>query len=239
MNAFAVRIWPLLLIVALIAFNAVGGSPLHIKNKNGITGRQGSDEVYPSIPFHRGHLVPKQTYSSTEKSTKSTYTYTNAVPQRPFLNSGMWSKYEEKIRWYGKECTRRDGVLYLLTGIAYFFIHYDGKFTAIYQAPEVLKPEHNPKHFGIVIPNSLWTAGCCVSPTAVGNFAVIGNNLQRREKGGITGELKVSQLEDLLQSDLRLTNGQHVNLFPANNKCRADDNDIDLPTAQPDFGLPN
>lgn len=65
---------------------------------------------------------------------------------------------------------------------------------------------------------------------------MIGNNLQRREEGGITGEFKVSQLEHLLHLDRRLTDEQHVNLFPANDECRADDNNDDLPTEKPDFG---
>lgn len=67
----------------------------------------------------------------------------------------MWSRYEEQIRWYGQECTHRDGVLYLLTGIAYFYIHDDGGLRATVQNPKVLKPAHNPYHVGIVIPNSL------------------------------------------------------------------------------------
>ena len=43
--------------------------------------RQGSDAIYHA-PFYKGHLVPGATYSSTEERFRSTFVYTNAVPQR-------------------------------------------------------------------------------------------------------------------------------------------------------------
>ena len=72
--------------------------------------KQGYDRLYPSVPFHRGHLAPAQTLSYEKKSFDSTFTYTNAVPQRAALNCGMWSQFERRIRNYAeKDCVGKQG----------------------------------------------------------------------------------------------------------------------------------
>ncbi|KAJ7370291.1 DNA/RNA non-specific endonuclease [Desmophyllum pertusum] len=90
---------------------------------------QGSDAIYPSIPYDKGHLVPSHTYSSTQQRHRSTYTFTNAVPQRPTFNRGQWSQFEGRIRDYAEHtCIPPpvSGVLYLLTGSSFAHIVQQG-----------------------------------------------------------------------------------------------------------------
>lgn len=117
--------------------------------------------------YDRGHLVPSRTYSSSQERHDSTYTYTNAVPQEKSWNRGVWSKFESRIRRYAKEtCTAGPfpGDLFLLTGTSFARI---GKLNGKIELIKYLKE--------IAIPNSLWTAGCCVRKKGIAeSFAVMG-----------------------------------------------------------------
>ena len=124
--------------------------------------RQGSDAIYHA-PFYKGHLVPGATYSSTEERFRSTFVYTNAVPQRSGLNQGYWSQFEERIRLYAQKCTQGilPGTLYLITGTA--FGHIDPNNPQGYNTQKDLYSLHQvAENPAIFIPNSMWTAGCCV-----------------------------------------------------------------------------
>lgn len=183
---------------------------------------QGSNKMYsrtgkPSI--HKGHLVPAETYSFYEGNLRSTFTYTNAVPQYGTFNSGQWAKYEKKIRDYAKNnCSTKQADLYLLTGISEVTIR-QGHGNSI----KTLKPRRQPKRMSkppkVVIPSSMWTAGCCVRGTTVfGSFAVIGNNVPNK------GDIKMSQvtvrkLESIIGN---------VDLFPGNHGCENKNNDVTI-----------
>jgi len=75
----------------------------------------------------------------------------------------------------------------------------------------------------INVPNSMWTAGCCVlSPNDVESFAVIGNYLPKDSTDPnepLTRQITVKQLEKFLADDVdnqdQHINGPNVNLFPA------------------------
>ena len=68
-------------------------------------------------------MAPAHTLSSDKWAFRSTFRYTNAVPQRPSFNAGEWSKFERRIRKYAKVCTNDDkGVLYLLSGTAFVYV---------------------------------------------------------------------------------------------------------------------
>lgn len=165
----------------------------------------------PSI--HKGHLVPAETYSFSEAHLRSTFTYTNAVPQYGTFNSGQWAKYEKKIRDYAKNvCSTKQADLYLLTGISDIKIQL-GQGNLI----NTLKPHGQPKRMRklpkIVIPNSMWTAGCCVRGTTVfGSFAVIGNNVPNKEKIEMS-QVTVNQLASIIGN---------VDFFPGNDDCQYD-----------------
>ena len=128
------------------------------------------------VLYDKGHLVPRKTYSDTLERLLSTYTYTNVVPQHHSFNVGMWSTFEGKIREYASDpghCVSDGGTLYLLTGTAFVHHAHPGNPTH----PALLRL--GGQNTGIHIPNSLWTAGCCVRPNNdAASFAIIGNNIE-------------------------------------------------------------
>ena len=113
-------------------------------------------------------MAPSATCSSSQERCDATYTYTNAAPLKPGFNGGMWSRYEGSIRRYAREtCTMpmqhlnqqvAAGTLYLLTGTSFVRIQQ--------QQNQVVPVRDNVGQIGnqerIDVPNSLWTAGCCV-----------------------------------------------------------------------------
>ncbi|KAL9959743.1 hypothetical protein ACROYT_G033098 [Oculina patagonica] len=168
---------------------------------------QGNDEIYKGSGFDKGHLFASKTASFELESSISTFTYTNAVPQHPGFNRGPWKAFEDKIRRFGVQCTGAplNGVLYLITGVSFV------KIQANREPIKLLVT--------IAIPNSMWTAGMCVSQDGnAHSFAVIGNNVQVKEET-LTQQVTVAQLEAFLKIDvgyhgLKRSQVQPVNLFP-------------------------
>ena len=204
---------------------------------------QGSDAIYPSLPYIRGQLVPALTLSNTGKGDEgwlSTFTYTNAVPQRPDFNMGEWFEFENKIRSYARnDCIPNRGKLYLLTGTS--FVHSEPDWPIWPRDPKrqpwlanikdnYLIPDSPP----IAIPVSLWTAGCCIDSkngTVTGNFAVIGNNEEDNQLMH-TRQISVEQLQSILKHDVKANeNSNRVKLFPAIRDCSKESKQITLPWA--------
>ena len=109
--------------------------------------------------------------------------------------------------------------MFLLTGISEVRIQiHKGQPAASLQPGLLKRIEKQPN---IVIPNSMWTAGCCVhsNGAVLGAFALIGNNDQN------TNLIYMSQVKvkDCLQNFLRVgvngTRGRAVRLFPGNRGC--------------------
>ncbi|XP_078355600.1 uncharacterized protein LOC144640295 [Oculina patagonica] len=202
---------------------------------------QGSKAIYRNQRYHRGHLVPAETLSSSQERWDSTYTYTNGVPQRPAFNTGMWYKFESRIRRYARETCKRlhqgqpAGTLFLLTGTSLARIQQQENNPP---QPNVNVPVNRLHHptdpfVKIAIPNSLWTAGCCVRPDGdARSFAVIGNNVQ--DVDSRTQQVTVAQLQDFLGADVnhRHIGEPDVRLFPGNPACSNVNNDVNLPQAQ-------
>lgn len=168
--------------------------------------------------IQKGHLVPAKTYSFDCINMVSTFTYTNAVPQYAAFNTGPWAQDERKVREFAKLCHSLGGDLYLLTGISEAEITQNGN--QVTGAKKDLKYfPVNDKNTGvnIAIPNSMWTAGCCISRTngvAAGGFAVIGNNVQVNPK---MNHLKVEELQNILA--IGIDGGAVIDLFPGNKGC--------------------
>jgi len=164
--------------------------------------------------YDRGHLVPAATLSSTLEGYLSTFTYTNAVPQHTSFNTGPWNVFEDKIRKYASEkCIKSGGTLYLITGTS--FTNSLGDNTVVIET--LLKKGGKSD---ISIPNSLWTAGCCVLENGyVESFAVIGDN----GKDPNMREIKLPELQKILLADVtangRQIGGPEVDLFPGNKIC--------------------
>lgn len=167
--------------------------------------------------IHKGHLVPAETYSFSKDHIRSTFIYTNAVPQYATFNTGEWSQYEKRIRDYAQyKCSKNGGDLYLLTGISEMRMTWPSKDKIRGTVEQLHKMPEPPK---IVIPNSMWTAGCCVTVNGqhvLGSFAVIGNNVPLKEK------ILMSQVSvKTLTEQLELTD-----LFPGKPGCSEDKNDV-------------
>ena len=198
-------------------------------NFPGMITHQASDKAYEKqSTYAKGHLLPAETYSFTDGHLGSTFTYTNAVPQKTKFNSGPWLQYEKKIRNYASQtCGKNGGDLFLITGISEAHIerNIDGALSAVKKNLKFMKPSGG----NIAIPNSMWTAGCCIVPSkgAVGAFAVIGNNLYSK-KAINTFNATVRQLEGFLHIGVKGFNGSAISLFPGNSKCYDDGNDIKL-----------
>ena len=192
----------------------------------GISNQVGKD-TYPQAPWQRGHLAPAHTLSSDKWAFRSTFRYTNAVPQRPSFNAGEWSKFERRIRKYAEVCTNDDkGVLYLLSGTA--FVYVDAvveidkslnKVKGVNTDRPVVELPGEGLYDKIRVPTSLWTAGCCVDPSfhyAIKSFAVIGNNVNERDKMH-TQQISVEILQKILEEDI--TTALKVDLYPENPGC--------------------
>ncbi|XP_078358955.1 uncharacterized protein LOC144643536 isoform X2 [Oculina patagonica] len=203
-------------------FGAAPRTGLNFRQEPGLLGipgnRQGSPGMYKNVPkIHKGHLVPAETYSFSPGHIRSTFTYTNAVPQYGSFNTGQWAAYEKRIRNYAKnECaTKKNGDLYLLTGVSDIQINSQGNSIVPPGTPQRMSKQPN-----IVIPNSMWTAGCCISGAQVfGSFAVIGNNVPNK-LGIFMSKLTVNELEDII--------GIMIDLFPGNSDCSDDHYNVNI-----------
>ena len=136
--------------------------------------------MYRGVPFiHRDHLLPAETgILIHQESSNSTFTYTNSVSQYAAFYSGQWATYERKIT---HTCIVQGGTLYLLSlliNISEVRIQLQ-KGRPVADFPPGL-PRRIGKKPNIVIPNSMWTASCCVHSNGVvlAAFALIGNNDQ-------------------------------------------------------------
>lgn len=187
---------------------------------------QGSNAIYRKQPYDKGHLVPAQTYSSNPNRLRSTFFYTNAVPQRPTFNRGQWFQFEKRIRVYAQQCTKgpQSGTLYLITGTAFGHIQKNGRGMKKVPVRHLGRAGKKPY---IAIPNSMWTAGCCVRPKGIKSFAVIGNNVLIKTNI-LMQQIPVAGLQGILGGDVaNLKIGtRKVDLFPGNRACSNINNDL-------------
>ena len=172
-------------------------------------------------------MAPAHTLSSDKWAFRSTFRYTNAVPQRPSFNAGEWSKFERRIRKYAKVCTNDDkAVLYLLSGTAFVSVDDLVEIGENEKVKGVRKENYLETRPGenigdkIYVPTSLWTAGCCIDSSfpnyAKESFAVIGNNVNERNEMH-TQQISVKILQKILEQDH--FRGEEVSLYPENPGC--------------------
>jgi DNA/RNA endonuclease G (NUC1) len=167
--------------------------------------------------IQKGHLVPSETYSFDCLNVVATFTFTNAVPQYQAFNTGPWKAFENKVRKSAAECSKKNGNLYLLTGISEVEIPAPGKQAV--QKPLTFFPQNIPNDIAnIDIPNSMWTAGCCVlqNKKVFGKFAAIGNNKQANNQ---MHEITVKKLQKILAIGVAGKGAASIKLFPGNVNC--------------------
>ena len=185
--------------------------------------------------------MPAATYSSSRERYDSTYTYTNAVPQKKSFNTGMWAQFERRIRRYARhQCTKPikqnglqvapPGILYLLTGTSSVRIQRQQQQNQVVGVNVDMNQVGNVDlNMRISRPNSLWTAGCCVRENNnqwTRSFAVMGNNVAGHQQNlQLTSFITVQRLQLILAVDAHTLNNVNINLFPGNNNCLRDIND--------------
>ena len=185
-------------------------------------------------------MVPAATFSNSQEYYDSTFTYTNTVPQDSSFNRGQWSSFEKKIRKYAKTCTNPQfgqpaGKLYLLTGTSFARIQeHQNNVQSNFQAKVTTLPIETIIKGNIFVPNSLWTAGCCVHQNGfyTKSFAVMGNNVPKDDLASLTRQVTVQELQTILTKDVnyfKLNNNiglGEVELFPGNNRCSSPFHDL-------------
>lgn len=182
------------------------------KTTPGIT-KQGTNALYAGSSAHKidkGHLNPSYINSYDQNHQIATFKYTNAVPQYVSHNRRSWKSFEGIIADYVKtDCGLKGGNMHLITGTSNYL--RDSKTGHQVTANRELFPG-NPN--GILRPNSLWTAGCCVgSSKGTESIAVWGNNDKADTE---TVSLSLPDLESLLVAKPN----PPANLFPAYPLCR-------------------
>ena len=155
--------------------------------------------MYTNQSCHRGHLYPAQTASGhptyPADSVRSTYQYTNAVPQCAAFYTGQWSVFEARIRTAAVQCVAGGGEMFLITGISFVAISNTNPPQA------VIAPITQLGNGGIDRPNSMWTQGTCLYPGGhCVDFAVIGNNVN--PPGTLTQQITPADLAAILQVDI-------------------------------------
>ena len=182
------------------------------------------------MPYEKGHLAPGNTLGSSLRSFRSTFQYTNAVPQEGNFNRGSWRVFESRIRQYALRCTGDGNTLFLLTGTSFVRIRRQNFPQSRVHPPVINQLGHGQN--AIRIPFSMWTAGCCVSQRSsrTRGFAVIGNNVDlrvaaNRQNYARTQQVTVTVLQQILGGDvsLRHIGSQNVDLFPQNADCLLND----------------
>ncbi|XP_068684576.1 uncharacterized protein [Montipora foliosa] len=171
--------------------------------------------------IQRGHLNPWQINTYNEIYMKATFIYTNCVPQcgRSF-NSGSWMAFEERIAAYTKNrcANQTGGTMYLVTGQSHYGIRVrsDGSLAQVPTPIQYFPAAGSASTVHVVQPNSLWTAGCCVTIstttgaiTTAESIAVIGNN-DRNSSCTLTGRVDLRDLERLIVSNTSTP----ANIFP-------------------------
>ena len=217
---------------------------------------QGSDELYEGGPCNRGHLFSAMTASglpqnpqsplNAANSARSTYQYTNAVPQCKSFNMGQWRVWEGKIRTFALNCTAAytNCVMYLITGVSFVGVTSPNPPQPPQAVPIPVLPFPNQPNLPvnpaaeIDQPNSFWTVGNCVPQNGQAmSFAVIANNvpvIAAIHKQ----QIPTAQLMAIIETDItinglkRSTVKEKLNLFPGITNSR----DVDLP--EQEYPLP-
>jgi endonuclease G len=150
-----------------------------------------ADRDYRFSGFHRGHLASAADFSSPD-AVRATFLLTNAVPQKPSVNTGPWRRIENAIRRAARTAYR----VHVFTGAL-----FEGEPKTI-GPNQVAVPSHtykvilliqgdSPEMFAAIVPNQ------DNLPGPLGRFAVTVNEVEQR-----TGLDFFSELEDAVENDL-------------------------------------
>ncbi|MFN7918550.1 MAG: DNA/RNA non-specific endonuclease [Bryobacteraceae bacterium] len=124
--------------------------------------------------FHRGHLVPADDFAFSSEAIASTFVLSNAAPQLPAVNQGIWRRIENSVR----VTAGRSDAVYVFTGP--LFSGGPAQF-----AGEVAVPTHffkvwlaiqgeQKRMYAAIVPNAE------VSAESLDDFAVSVGEVERR-----------------------------------------------------------
>lgn len=71
-----------------------------------------NDKSYHDSGFDQGHLCPAADRTTSKEDNAATFTYSNAVPQNPQHNRGIWKNFEN----YCRQLAETGNELYIFTG---------------------------------------------------------------------------------------------------------------------------
>lgn len=149
---------------------------------------QATDEDYIDNNYNvnRGHLFPI-CHSSDEVTANSTFTLTNAVPQKSSFNSGSWSGMEQKTKKLMDKCRDKNDqnqvLAHVLTGAV---------------------PGNNKLNNRVNIPSYMWMTFCCFNSTSKlwSSKAYWGANKDENKKDNVMiSERSLEELQEFLSTE--------------------------------------
>jgi endonuclease G len=171
---------------------AASARPSRFRQDRGLASPSAADRDYRFSGFHRGHLAPAADFSSPD-AVRATFLLSNAVPQKPSVNTGAWRRLENAVRRSAYTAHR----VHVFTGAL-----FEGEVITIGRG-RVAVPSHTYKvvlvidaqgamaMFAAVIPNQDNLSG------PLDRFAVTVDEIEQR-----TGLDFFSELDDALENDL-------------------------------------
>lgn len=137
-----------------------------------------------SYKVNRGHLFPL-CHAADLDTAKSTFTLTNAVPQKVSFNGGSWSRMEEKTKNVMNSCKIDNNVLaHVLTGAI---------------------PGNNELKEKVNIPSYMWMAFCCYVGNKLFSQAYWAPNEEEEDPKELKtiNEKSLQELQEFLSQKLR------------------------------------
>jgi endonuclease G, mitochondrial len=77
---------------------------------------QAMNSDYSKTGYDKGHTVRSEERTNTKTNNKTTFYFTNIMPQKPDLNRGVWLKFE---RYCENLCKKENKELYIIAGGIY------------------------------------------------------------------------------------------------------------------------
>lgn len=108
--------------------------------------------IYRSSGWDKGHMAPAADFEYSEEAMRESFLYSNAIPQAPNNNRGIWANLEAAVR----EVAERRGELFVITGPIFTKMPHEKLRSDIAIPDEIFKVLIDPKTktaTAFVIPN--------------------------------------------------------------------------------------
>ena len=95
--------------------NSINNAPGFRADPDIAVGHRAESADYSGSGYDRGHLAPAADFTRSRKALAATYVLSNAAPENPTLNRGMWRSLEDQVR----KLARDRGRAWIVTGVMY------------------------------------------------------------------------------------------------------------------------